>query len=200
MSRSIALSAAFLVAVMCAAADVRAQTVEVAPFVGLGFGGSLMSPALDEAFSIKSGMTYGVTVDLPIAPMWRFEVLYSRQESRIDGADARVSLGLDVERYMVGVQEEKAWSDVRFIGTFLAGATRFVPSGYDSEFWFSVALGLGVKTFPTKRIGLRFEARGFYMPVTSGGGAICGNGRCTFAYSGSGMFQGDVSGGVIFVF
>jgi hypothetical protein len=153
MSRSIALSAAFLVSVMCAAADVRAQTVEVAPFVGLGFGGSLVSPALDEAFSIKSGVTYGVTVDLPIAPMWRFEALYSRQESRIDGAGAGLSLGLDVERYMVGVQEEKAWREVRFIGTFLAGATRFVPSGYDSEFWFSVALGLGVKTFPTKRMG-----------------------------------------------
>jgi hypothetical protein len=194
------MSSAFLVAVLCAATDLRAQTVEVAPFVGLGFGGSLVSPALGEAFAIKSGVTYGVTVDLPIAPTWRFEVLYSRQESRIDGAGAGVSLGLDVERYMVGVQEEKTWNDVRFIGTLLAGATRFVPAGYDSEFWFSVALGLGVKTFPTKRIGVRFEARGFYTPVTSGGGAICGSGRCTFAYSGSGMFQGDVSGGVVFVF
>ena len=198
MSRSIALTSAFLVSVMCAAADVRAQTVEVAPFVGLGFGGSLESPALGEAFSIKSGMTYGVTVDLPIVPLWRFELLYSRQESRIAGAG--VSLELDVERYMAGVQEEKVWNDVRFIGTFLTGATRFVPSGYDSEFSFSLALGLGVKTFPTKRIGFRFDARGFYTPVTSGGGAICSNGSCAFAYSGSGMFQGDVSGGVVFVF
>ena len=117
MRRAIALSSAFLVAVMCAVADVRAQTVEVAPFVGIGFGGSLASPVLDEAFSIKSGANDGVTVEVPVGPpVWRF------------------------------------------------------------------------------------EARGFYTPVTSGGGAICSNGRCTFAYSGSGMFQGDVSGGVVFVF
>jgi hypothetical protein len=200
MTRSIALSSAFLVAVMCAAADVRAQTVEVAPFVGLGFGGPLVLPAIDEAFSIRSGVTYGVTVDVPIAPVWRFEALYSRQESRASSASAGVSLGLDVERYRAGVQEEEAWRDVRFFGTFLAGATRFVPSGYDSEIWFSIAVGLGVKTFPTNRIGLRFDARGFYTPVMIGGAAMCGNGRCAFAYTGSGVFQGDVSGGVIVVF
>jgi hypothetical protein len=117
MRRAIALSSAFLVAVMCAVADVRAQTVEVAPFVGIGFGGSLASPVLDEAFSIKSGANDGVTVEVPVGPpVWRF------------------------------------------------------------------------------------EARGFYTPVTSGGGAICSNGRCTFAYSGSGVFQGDVSGAVVFAF
>jgi hypothetical protein len=101
---------------------------------------------------------------------------------------------------MAGIQEEKSRGNLRAFGTFLVGVTRFVASGFDSETWFTVGLGVGVKTRLTRHVGLRFEARGFYTPVTSNGAVVCSSGACLFAFSGSGMFQGDLSGGVLFAF
>ncbi len=49
-------------------------------------------------------------------------------------------------------------------------------------------------------MGLRFEARGLYTLVRASGGVFCANGSCLFAFSGSGLWQGDVSGGLILAF
>lgn len=200
MKRSLAVLRFLLVGVLCAGAEVHAQTVEIAPFVGWGFGGSLVSPILDQDRPIDSGITYGGAADIAIAPTWRFEAFYSRQESHVDGPDHGSRLGLTVERYMAGAQEEHAAGRIRVFGTFLAGVTRVVPSGFDSETRFSVGIGLGVKTYLARHVGLRLEAHGFYTPVTISGATVCAAGRCVFAFSGSGLFQGDVSGGVLFAF
>ena len=86
--------------------------------------------------------------------------------------------------------------------TVWLGATRFVPGldGFGSETKFGAGIGLGVKTFPVKNVGLRFEARGFYTLVKGEGGAFCANGTCLFAFSGTGLWQGDVSAGLILAF
>jgi hypothetical protein len=200
MKRVLVWSSACLVAALLAGADVHAQTVEVTAFGGYGFGGSLLSPVLDREVPIEGGVVYGGIADVTITPRWQFEALYSRQESRIEGASPGVHLGLDVERYMAGVREHEVWGRVRLFGTFLVGATRFVPSGFESETWFTLGIGLGVTAPLGTRIGLRVEARGFYIPVNISGTVICVDGRCLFGYSGSGLFQGDVSGGITFAF
>ena len=87
-------------------------------------------------------------------------------------------------------------------GTVWLGATRFVPglAGFDSETKFGGGVGLGVKTFLAKNVGLRFEARGLYTLVNGEGGVFCSNGSCLFAFSGRGLWQGDVSAGLILAF
>jgi hypothetical protein len=178
----------------------QAQSVEVAPFIGYGFGGSLVSIGYGQSASINSGMAFGGTVDVAISENWRFEALYSRQNSAVAGTGTGVRIGLHVERYLAGFQEEKAWGRVRAFGTGLVGATRFVPNGYDSETYFTAGLTLGVKTRPAGHVGFRFEGRVFYVPVATSGGAVCTNGQCLFGYAGTGMFQGDVSAALIVAF
>jgi hypothetical protein len=131
---------------------------------------------------------------------WRVEALVSRQESRVEGGAPGSHINVALERYMAGIQEEKARGGLRALGTLLVGATRFAPSGFESDIWFTIGVGLGVKTRLSDHVGLRFEARGYYTPLNSSGATVCGGGNCIFAFSGSGVFQGDVSGGMLFVF
>lgn len=51
-----------------------------------------------------------------------------------------------------------------------------------------------------QHLGLRFEAHGYYLPVNASGATICSGGQCIFGFSGSGMFQGDVSAGILIPF
>jgi hypothetical protein len=170
--------------------------VELAPFVGVQFGGSFESVGSGREFSLGTGLAYGGTANIEVYPSWRVELLYSRQEAELSSRDE--GFGLKVERYMAGIQEEKG-DRVRFFGVFLMGLTRFAPGldGYDSDELFTLGLSLGLKTMLTPRIGLRAEARGFYAIVESGGGVVCLNGACLFRFQASGLWQGDVSAAVL---
>jgi hypothetical protein len=178
-------------------------TVQIAPFAGYQFGGSLWSETLDREYSFESGLDYGGTIDIALGESWRFELLYLRQDTTLESAGGVGPVfDITVERYMVGLEEEKGEGSVKAFGTILAGATRFVPDFADagSELYFSAGLSLGVKSFFTRNVGLRLEGRAFYTVVDGGGEAFCGAGQCLFSFSGSGIWQGDFSGGLIIAF
>jgi len=199
--RSVKMLTALAVALLLGAAPARAQSVQITPFVGYAFGGSVRDTVLEESRSFDAALDYGGTLSFPISESWRFELLYSRQETKLAGG-LGPSFDVTIERYLGGFQEEKGDERVRWFGTVWFGATRFVPGlgGFDSETKFGAGVGLGVKTFPVKNVGLRLEARGFYTLVKGEGGAFCANGTCLFAFSGTGLWQGDVSAGLILAF
>lgn len=202
MPRSVMMPAALALALLLGGAEAGAQSVQITPFVGYAFGGSVRDTVLDESRSFDAALAYGGSLSFPISQSWRFELLYSRQETKLSGDGLSPSFDVTIERYLGGFQEEKGEGNVRWFGTVWLGATRFVPGlgGYDSETKFGGGVGLGVKTFPVKNVGLRFEARGFYTLVKGEGGAFCANGTCLFAFSGTGLWQGDVSAGLILAF
>src|SRR5262249_11811030 len=109
-----------LVALSTCAAPLSAGEVQVAPFAGLPYGGSVSGGA----YSIGAGLAYGGTVDVDLGESWGLEFLYSRQESELSRGSAP-SFDLTVERYMAGVREEKGEGPWRLVGVFLVGATRF---------------------------------------------------------------------------
>jgi hypothetical protein len=194
---SSALAVSFLLA---AAGEARAQAVQITPFAGWAFGGSVRDAAVGDSRSFDAALAYGGTISFPMNEGWRFELLYSRQPTKIQNGPLP-SLDVAIERYLGGFQEEKGEGNVRWFGTVWFGATRFVPGGaYDSVTKFGGGVGLGVKTFFAKNVGLRLESRAFYTLVKGEGGAFCVNGSCLFAFSGSGLWQGDVSGGLILAF
>ena len=201
MPRVVMMPAMLAVALLLGG-EARAQSVQITPFVGYAFGGSVRDTVLDESRSFDAALDYGGTLNFAISESWRFELLYSRQETKISGNGLSPSFDVTIERYLAGFQEEKGEGNIRYFGTFWLGATRFVPglAGYDAETRFGGGVGLGVKTFPVKNVGLRFEARGFYTLVKGEGGAFCSNGACLFAFSGTGLWQGDVSAGLILAF
>jgi hypothetical protein len=184
------------------AAGARAQSVQISPFAGYAFGGSVRDVVLGDSRSFDAALAYGGALSFRISESWRFELLYSRQPTQIEGGLA-APFDVTIERYLAGFQEEKGPDErVRWFGSVWLGATRFVPGleGYDSETKFGGGVGLGVKTFFGENVGLRFEARGFYTLVKGEGGMACANGTCLFAFSGKGLWQGDVSAGLILGF
>ena len=180
----------------------HAMDVEVAPFVGAQFGGWFDSAATGRTTTLGSGLVYGATVDVPVAQGWLVELMYSRQETELSGGRTASAFDLSVERYMAGIQEEKVLDWGRFFGVFLVGLTRFAPGlgGFDVDERFTLGLSLGLKASLSKRLGLRGEARGFFVAVESGGGILCSNGSCLFRYSASGLWQGDVTAAVVIAF
>ena len=173
----------------------RWPTVQVAPFAGVQFGGSVQGPS-GRSGSVDAGLDYGATVDFRVAESWSVEVLYSRQSTEFPGP-----LDATVERYMAGPVEEVDYGRTRFFGVALIGATRFAPGfdGYDSSALFTIGVGLGVKHLLTDHFGLRAEVRGFYAITQSGGGLFC-SGGCLFVFNGSGLAQADVAAGIVLAF
>jgi hypothetical protein len=200
MARVRTVAAVIGLALLGITAEVRAQTNEVAAFAGIGFGGAVASPVGGESTDFETGPVYGGAISTLISRTWRIEGLFLRQESGVAGERPGTLIDVALERYLAGFQEELPWGKARAFGTFLIGATRFVPAGSDDAWWFTIGLGLGVKTRLAAHVGLRFEARGYYIPETGRGVTVCGTGGCAFAYSVSGMFQGDLSAGVFFSF
>jgi hypothetical protein len=195
---------AIVLASVLLAAPLAAGEIQVAPFAGLQFGGHLYSPVYGSTFSLNESLDYGATVDLAINERWRAEVLYSRQETELRSPTRGAPpFPQTVERYMAGIQEEpESDGPVRFFGVALLGATRLVPgiSGTDSETRFALGFSLGAKVLTPTFIGFRFEARAFYTVVESGSAVFCTNGVCLFQFSGSGIWQGDVTASVVLRF
>jgi hypothetical protein len=203
---ALARSVVCVLAVLALASTrLEAQTVQISPFGSFEFGGALSSPVFGSVYSIGSSLGYGGTVDIAIARSWRVELLYSRHTTELEasGGPSGPRFDLAMERYMVGIEEEKGEEDgkTKFFGVFLLGATRFNPSlpQYGSDTSFTLGLALGVKLLVSKNVGFRFEGRGYYTPLHTNATLIC-NGACLFGASGSGLFQGDLSAGLIIAF
>src|SRR5262249_49414413 len=141
--RMLALLAAVHCAALVLAPGAGAQDVELAPFAGIQFPGYLYSAVDGRSHSMGTGLDYGGTLDIPVAEGWRAELLYSRQETDLGRPAGGGGFGLKLERYMVGIEEEKGGDDpLRFFGVLLAGVTRFAPglAGYDADVRFTLGL------------------------------------------------------------
>jgi hypothetical protein len=203
MTRRVAIPGFALAMWLLAAPHVRAQTqtVELTVFGGLGFGGELLETPGYEAVALQAGPVYGGTAAVQFLPKWRFEALFMREESKVRGPVYGTYVDVNVDRYMVGVQEQERLSgNLDIFGEFMLGATQYLPKGYDSELRFTLGVAAGVKTYVARNVGFRFEARGYYTPVSISGRVYCGFYGCLIGYTGTGTFQGDVSAGVIFAF
>jgi hypothetical protein len=172
--------------------------VELAPFAGFQYGGGFTTAAGRET-SLDAGLDYGGTLDVRVGQTWFLEALYSRQVTEL-GGDAS-PFEVTVERLMGGLMEERGDGPTKYFGVILLGATRLSPriEGYDSSSHFTVGLGLGFKQMFSEHIGLRGEARGFYVRTDSGGGMFCAGG-CLFVFNSSGLWQGDLAGGLVLAF
>jgi hypothetical protein len=193
-----------LLVAVAAATQASAQSVMISGFGGFRMGGGFSGSVTQAQYDIANSESFGGTLDIATSKSFRFELLFSRQQSEVGldewGVGPRVPLTVDV--YQAGILEERGEGKARGIGALLVGATRFIPgaTGFDDEFHFSASLMLGGKYMLAKHFGLRFEARGIVTFVSGGGGALCGYGRCLVVYSGSTIFQPEVTGGLTLAF
>jgi len=198
------VAACLAVATLLLAPAASAQSVQIAPLAGYGFGGKFYSDGLDVEFKLKDSFDYGGALDLALGRTWRLELLYSRRDSQLQAQGLPdFNLDLQIERFFVGLQEEVApESRTRAFGTILLGVTRFNPgfAGVAKDDRFTVGVNLGFKSWLSKNVGFRVEGRAYYVLVESGGGILCSGGTCFIRISGSGLWQTNVSGGLVLAF
>jgi len=181
--------------------------VEIVPFAGYMFGGSVNY--YEGKLKIDNGVNYGESVLVPVHQLLDIEINYTRMDSKASFSKyAGYPLLEDKETTMAtnyiqigGISKFYSQNTkVTPFGSLSIGATWFSPTdGSFQDVWrFSAALGLGVKIMFSDRIGIMLRGR-LLMPMYFGGvGVYAGTG-------GSGVsvnsvvapLQGDFNGGLI---
>jgi len=183
-----------------------AQRIEISPFYGYMYGGKL--EIREGEIDIKDDQEFGGTLTVKISDFLTGEFIYIRQNSfmkftdRLDGTTERI-FDIATEYYLVGgVKSIEVSERVVPFGGINIGVVRYAPQDVDlsDEVRFAFGLGGGVKLFFSDRVGFRAQAH-FLFPIQGGGaGIFCGTGGCNGSVGGTtSIFQGEVSGGLIFV-
>lgn len=174
----------------------------ITPMAGYRGAGEFEDQNNSRTLDVDGDLAGSLVLNLEEATDRWYELLYSRQETGIDGAD----VDLTVQYLHLGGMA--AWPQKGF-STYLAagiGATFLRASGdgsgSDTRPSFSVGLGLLIPV--AERVAVRLESRA-YLTLTGGDtGIFCGSGEqggvCRFRYSGDVFTQVDAMAGLTFRF
>ncbi len=193
-------------ALLTAASDATAQTVELTPFGGYRVGGGFFNVpdgrVVNDGFSASYGLLVNVDVGL-LTPGLKVEGLFSRQELRVEIRSITLlqppySVRIDVDQMQLGGIQEFGDGRARPFLSGLLGLTRYAAPG-ETEVRFAVGMGSGVKLFATRHIGLRLDARAYVTFVDVNGAGVCGEG-CVIGFSVAPSWQGDFTAGLIVAF
>ena len=201
MFRRLAPVVALLVVVApgIARADSKMQ---IAPFVGIRFGGGLETLSDGTDFDINPSANFGLIFDKRLKnPETSFQFVWSRQATEVDVESQMEEFDLDIDYFHVGA----SYSPGNGFVVVTVGGTRFDPEGgFSSETKFSVAAGGGVRKMFNERLGFLVEGRAW---VTFAGGSsklFCSGGgggsSCVFTFDGDVIVQASVDIGLIIAF
>ena len=182
------------------------QGVQIVPFAGYMFGGSVKYT--QGKLNLKDGMDYGVSILVPVQPLIDIELNYTRMDSKASFRgysgyplypDYEIS-NLSSNYFQIGGISKFYKSDSKAtpFGSFSLGATWFSSPDIDDVWKFSATVGLGVKVMFSDRVGIMLRGR-LMMPMTFAGAGFY------FGTGGSGLtmssyiapLQGDFNGGLI---
>lgn len=211
------LMTAFFMATMCMGAQVWADEgderqrevaltpFEITPFVGYRMGGDFDIQSSSQDANLDDHGSYAMAFDLRRDEVSQYELLYSRQESRLEPDSPLAPLDVNVE-YLhlggtLGVNEELALRPY-IVGTL--GLTRFTLQSGTDDTRFSFSLGGGVRVPVTPRFALRLEARGFVTLIDTDSSVFCASGSfggvCAIRARGSTFTQFELMAGAAFAF
>lgn len=191
-----------------AAAPLHAQgTWEITPTAGYRYGGTVNSET--GKFIANDGFAWGATIGYRVKPDGLVEFVYSRQSTNIlfdsDTAAERTIGNAAVEYFQLGGALEFGHDEkTKPFFALTVGATHLSPesSDFGDDWLFSFGGALGVKTYLSRNVGLRAQARLWMSTLSSDTDFWCTlPGGCVIVASNSTFFtQGEFSGGVMFVF
>jgi len=181
------------------------QGIEVVPFTGYMFGGSINY--IEGELNISDGQNYGISILVPIKSKIDLELNYTGMSSDLSfktygsyfGYD-NIKTPLQTNYFQIGVLSKLKSNEAKInpFGSISLGATWFSTPNYGDEWRFSMTLGLGVKIMFTERIGIIGRGR-LMMPMQFAGVGIgIGTGGASVS-TGSYItpLQGDFNVGVI---
>lgn len=206
---------ALVIIFIIAPAMVKAQgKVEISPFGGYMFGGSLNF--YEGKLKAENAANYGVAVDFKLATDTQIELMWTQMGTQAEfqpyyGYEYLTTNSFDVNvgYIQIGGVREMDMDKVHPFGLFTLGTTYFIPKNVefqdpqyvdiDNEWVFSMTLGGGAKIWFTDRVGIRLQGNLMLPMFWGGAGFTVGTGGSGF-YVGSGtsMVQGSFTGGLIF--
>lgn len=168
---------------------INAQKVELTPYGGYVFGGTMNGDYGEVHFN--DAAQWGVMLSIAVNKAFDFDLMYNRQvtDAEIYYFDPYYSISYDGSvplsiNYMhVGFTKNFRVNPKvsPFLG-FNLGTALFSPEEYSDAWYFSMGFNAGAKIYFGKTIGMKIQAQGL-MPIQGAGGAV---------YMGS----GGVSGGL----
>jgi hypothetical protein len=170
----------------------------ISPFFGYRFGGAVENPDTGTKYSFKDAPAYGLFLDYaPTNYFGRFELLWSRQDSRLDfhGDNSLGKVDVTVDEFQIGGDAEFGSERLREYASAHVGATYYSSDGHGNDIRFSFSIGTGLKAFLTKNVYLRADLCGFCTVVAAEGSFIYANGVTVASFSGSTLWQGQASVG-----
>lgn len=150
---------------------------QVTPFAGYRMGGQIDAQDTDISIELDDSASFGLLVNWPAKNNTEWELHYSNQqtEARIEDAatasEARVDF--DAHAFQIGGTYLFEGSDnvLPYLAMTIGGT--YISTPGESDTFFSGSLGLGVKFFPSSRVGLRLEARGYATLINSSSRIFC---------------------------
>jgi opacity protein-like surface antigen len=199
---------------VAAQADERSETAterpaqllyEVTPFVGYRLNGDFDIANSNQQANLDDHASYALALDLRRDESSQYELLYSRQETRLEQNSPLAPLDVNVEYLHLGgtlVVNDELPLVPYIVGTL--GLTRFTLQSGTDDTRFSFSLGAGLRVPVTPRFGLRLEARGFLTLVDSDSAVFCASGSfggvCSIRGKGSTFTQFELMAGAAFAF
>ena len=182
-----------------------ANRVEVTPWFGYQFGGSFEDLDNEVDYDFRDTSAAGAMVDVDLSELTQLEFYFSRQETEVESGGMFVGdtlFDLDIDYYHIGgtlLMSRDKWQPF-VVGTL--GITHLDPdlTSANSENYFSMGLGGGVRFMPTKHLGLYLGVRGFYTFVDTVVRGSSGSGGTTVVVRANGILQGQLQAGLVFRF
>lgn len=190
------------IAIAAGGAPLAAQSVEIAPFGGMRFGGGLFEASSGRPIDTDAAPAVGLTVDVPLSGGLQLEAAVSHQRATIFVPGRPFAPGgysrFTVDHYQVGgLQEYPLSSAARPFVTGVLGLTRYASDG-NGEIRFTTGAGGGIKLFPLSHVGVRLDGRVFATFVDAEGTAlVCANQTCFVGLHVNIAWQAEFTAGLV---
>jgi opacity protein-like surface antigen len=209
--RSFLLNFAVLVAAILAAPTSLAQTIPgaitVTPFGSGSFGGTFEDEESELSVSLEDSGALGVILNYQNSANTQYELIYSQLSTDANVSGATIA-DINIQYLQAGGTYQFEGNKVLPFMSATLGGTRVDvdEAGYGSDTFFGFSIGGGLQIAPSKRLGLRLEARAFGTLVSSGSSIFCvsdpGNaaGGCVITVAGDVLWQVQTMAGFVFRF
>ena len=181
--------------------------VELTPFAGFRLGGDFevrgAGASTTEDLTFDDTRSLGLTLNMDLAePDKQLELYLAHQETRVQPSEpifTPTADAVDVDIYQVqfgGLYFPEGGTTGPFVSG-VAGLTRLEPEpdALRDHNRASISLGGGYKLPLQKHLLMRFDLRGLYTVLESGGAVFC-SGGCTAVFDSSGFIQVEGSAGL----
>jgi hypothetical protein len=187
-------------------APLKAGNIEIAPFYGYRFGGTLTDTQSGQSVQVEPSAGAGgmVSIPMPYSYTDHLELLYSHQASSLSGNILNSDVQVRIDEWQLGISREFDYEANNTVKPFLVGLLGFSDIEFSDdisdEALFSVGLGGGVKYIPWKNVGFRLDARGFVSFVEGNGSMVVFGGASVVHFSGSVFIQGEIAPSLVILF